>query len=753
MTKKRLIGGLLGSAMALASVAYAQTSPAPAAASQSSAAPGARPWMDAKLTPDQRADRLLATMTFEEKTALLHGPMAMPLSPTIPMPKNAIGSAGFIAGNDRLGIPALQESDASLGVTNPMLVRGPKDMSTALPSGLALAATFDPAVAFAGGAMVGREARAKGLNVQLAGGANLARDPRNGRNFEYAGEDPLLAGVMAGESIRGIQSTGMISTVKHYAVNDQEHNRNTVDAVIGEQAMRESDLLAFQIAIERGKPGSIMCAYNLINGVHACEHDMLLNKVLKRDWRYPGFVMSDWGAVHSLDAFMGGLDQQSGEQLDPQVWFDKPLKQAVAGGKIPAARVDDAARRVLGAMFAAGLFDQPAAGPAIDFAAHGDVALREAERAIVLLDNRRNLLPLAANARNIVVIGGHAEAGVPSGMGSSQVTNPYRTTPFPPISLPLGGEGMMALWNNVVFHPDPPLAALRAKLPNAQIRFDTGFSAEAAANAARGADVAIVFAYQPSGEGEDVPDMALPFGQDAMIEAVAAANSNTIVVLETGNPVRMPWADKVGAVVQAWYGGSKGGEAIARVLTGEVNPSGRLPVSWPVDESQLPRPSIPGWTAGPKDLVKVDYGIEGSDVGYRWFARQGTAPRYWFGHGLSYTSFGYGDLTVRGGKKLTASVDVTNSGARAGEEVVQIYLADRPNGPARRLLAFDKVTLQPGETRRISLTVDPRLLADYDVAARGWRIDGGRYKVAIGRNAGTLVRSAEVIMRAAKLAP
>lgn len=753
MTKKRLIGALLGSAITLASVAYAQTSQTPAAASQSEAGAGARPWMNTKLTPDQRADRLLAAMTLEEKVVLLHGPMAMPLSPTMPMPKGAVGSAGYIAGNDRLGIPALQESDASLGVTNPMLVRGPKDMSTALPSGLALAATFDPAIAFAGGRMVGSEARAKGMNVQLAGGVNLARDPRNGRNFEYVGEDPLLAGVMAGEGVRGIQSTGMISTVKHYALNGQEHNRNTVDSVIGEQAMRESDLLAFQIAIERGKPGSIMCAYNLVNGVYACQHDMLLNTVLKRDWRYPGFVMSDWGAVHSLDAFMSGLDQQSGEQLDSEVWFDKPLKEAVAAGRIPAARVDDAARRVLRAMFAAGLFDQPAVDPAIDFAAHADVALREAERAIVLLDNRKNLLPLAATAGNIVVIGGHVEAGVPSGMGSSQVTNPYRDTSAQPISVPLGGEGMMAMWNNVVFHPDPPLAALRAKLPKAQIRFDTGMSPEAAASAARGADVAIVFAYQPSGEGEDVPDMALPFGQDAMIEAIAAANPNTIVVLQTGNAVRMPWADKVGAVVQAWYGGSKGGEAIARVLIGEVNPSGRLPVTWPVDESQLPRPSIPGWNAGPKDLVKVDYNIEGSDVGYRWFARRGTTPRYWFGYGLSYTRFGYGDLSAGGGKKLTASVEVTNSGTRAGEEVVQLYLTERPDGTARRLLAFEKVALRPGETRRVSLSVDSRLLADYDVAGHGWRVASGRYKVAIGSNAGTLMRTAEVVMGAAKLAP
>lgn len=746
---KKLICALLCSALVMPCATGAQAKNEISAKGETTA----RPWMNPHLSPGERADLLVAVMTLDEKIAMLHGPMAMPLSPTMPVPAGAVGSAGYIAGNPRLGIPALQETDASLGVTNPMMVRGAKDMSTALPSGMALAATFNPEIAFAGGRMIGGEARAKGLNVLLAGGVNLARDPRNGRNFEYVGEDPLLAGVLTGESVRGIESTGMVSTVKHYALNGQEHNRNTVDSVIGEQAMRESDLLAFQIAIERGKPGSVMCSYNLVNGQHACQNDVLLNTILKRDWRFPGFVMSDWGAVHSLDAFNAGLDQQSGEQLDPQVWFGEPLKRGVAAGQIGIARVDDAVRRILYAMFAGGLFDNSAAPAAIDFAANADVALREAEQAIVLLDNRKQLLPLAKTAGKIAVIGGHAEAGVPSGMGSSQVTNPYRNSPFPPTSVPLGGEGMMALWNNVVFHPNPPLAALRAKLPNAKVRFDTGLSAEAAAAAARDADVAIVFAYQPSGEGEDVPDMTLPMGQDALIEAVAAANPNTIVVLETGNPVRMPWADKVGAVVQAWYGGAKGGEAIARVLTGDVNPSGRLPITWPADESQLPRPAIPGWSAGPKDLVKVDYTIEGADIGYRWFARKGATPRYWFGHGLSYTSFDYANLTVKGGKGVSANVDVTNTGSAAGQDVVQLYLSERPGGPARRLLAFSKVALQPGETKHVTLTVDPRLIADFDVAAHGWKIAGGRYEVGVGRDAGHLVAQAAVKLPAWKIRP
>jgi beta-glucosidase len=692
-------------------------------------------------------------MTLDEKVALLHGPMAMAFGGH-KVPPGAVGSAGYIPGNERLGIPALQESDASLGVTNPQMVRGPDDMSTALTSSLALAATFNPQVAYDGGKVVGTEARAKTLNVQLAGGADLARDPRNGRNFEYVGEDPLLAGVMAGESVRGIQSAGIISTVKHYALNDQEHNRMTADSLIGEAAARESDLLAFQIAIERGKPGSVMCAYNLVNGVYGCHDDFLLNKVLKRDWSYKGFVMSDWGAVHGLDAFTAGLDQQSGEQLDKQVWLDKPLKDAVAAGTIPAARVDDAARRVLTAMFTAGLFDRRAAKEQIDFAAHEQVAQREAEEAIVLLQNRNGILPLAAGARRIAVIDGHADAGVPSGTGSSQVTNPYRAPGTPLRTVPLGGEGLMGSWANVVFHPSSPLAALRSRFKDAQVTYDNGAYPEAAAAAAKGADVAIVFAYQPSGEGDDVPNMSLPFGQDALIEAVAAANPNTVVVLETGNPVTVPWAGKVGAIVEAWYSGQRGGEAIARVLTGEANPSGRLPITWATDESQLPRPVIPGTGAGPNDPVKVDYTIEGADVGYRWFARQNLTPQYWFGHGLSYTSFAYDKLQVSGGRNVVANVTVTNTGAKAGQDVVQFYLTQRPGGAAtRRLLAFEKVALAPGESRRVTLTADPRLLADFDTAGNRWKVAGGTYQVAIGTDAGSMTVSGSAKLAAQSLKP
>lgn len=746
MKSLKLAALLLGGAAAFASPPLAAQDRATATQ------PPARPWMAASLPPDKRADLILAQMTLDEKVALLHGLMGMSFGPGKP-PPGAVGSAGYIAGNERLGIPALQESDASLGVTNPMMVRGPDDMSTALPSGLALAATFDPAIAYAGGKLIGNEARAKMINVQLAGGADIARDPRNGRNFEYVGEDPLLAGVMAGESVRGIQSEGVISTVKHFALNDQEHNRMTANSVIDPAAARESDLLAFEIAIERGKPGSVMCSYNLVNGAYGCHDSWLLDKVLKRDWGYPGFVMSDWGAVHGVDAFAAGLDQQSAATFDKQAWLDGPLKAGVADRSIPVTRVNDAAHRILREMFAAGLFDRAPAKTEIDFTAHARIAQREAEDGIVLLKNRDGLLPLAASAKRIAVIGAHADAGVPSGTGSSQVTNPWRPNATPLTTVPLGGEGPMGGWGNVVFHPSAPLAALREQRKDATITYDTGYYPEAAAAKARNADVAVVFVYQPSGEGDDVPNMRLPMGQDALVEAVAAANPHTIVVLETGNPVTLPWADKVGAIVESWYSGERGGEAIARVLSGEVNPSGRLPITWPVDESQLPRPVIPGTGAGPNDPVKIDYNIEGADVGYRWYARQGTTPQYWFGHGLSYTSFDYRGLQVTGGKALTASVTVTNTGKVAGKDVVQLYLTSRPGGPARRLLAFEKVSLAPGESRAVTLTADPRLLADFDTPKNAWAIVGGQYQVAIGSDAGTMGPSGSTKLAAQSLKP
>ena len=675
-------------------------------------------------SPDARAAAIEAKMTDAERFQLLHGIMPISIPGLPPVPAGLKSTAGYIQGVPRLGIPDIYESDASLGVVNPLQSRK-GDISTALPSGLLLAATFSPDLAFRSGAVAGNEARAKGFNVLLAGGVNIARDPRGGRNFEYAGEDPLLAGTIAGASIRGVQSEHVVSTVKHFALNDQETLRNSIDARIAEAPFRESDLLAFEIAIDKGHPGSVMCSYNQVNGAYACGSDFLLNTVLKSDWKYPGWVMSDWGAVHDVSFFANGLDQQSGSQLDPQVFFDKPLQAEVAAGRVPHARVSNAVRRILRSLYAVGA-DVPPVETSIDYAAHAKAVREVAANGIVLLKNEGGILPLTASAKSIAVIGGHADVGVISGGGSSQVT------PAGPVMLiPLGGRGIMANWAKQLYMPSSPLKALQVALPKAAVEYDSGYVPEEAAAFAKQADVAIVFATQWQSEGTD-GSLTLPEGQDALIEAVAAANPNTIVVLETGNPVRMPWLDKVKAVVEAWYPGQEGGGAIADVLTGAVNPGGRLPISFPVDEAQLARPAIPGLGLPEKSPASIDY-TEGANVGYRWYAAKGLKPLFAFGHGLSYTHFAYSQVRISGGAIPSATLTVTNDGRRAGADVPQVYLISAGGKPTRRLLGFSRVELAPGQSRTVRIPIDPRLLADW--TGRGWTIAGGRYEIAVGRSA------------------
>lgn len=705
----------------------------------------AQGWRNTALSPDERARLLDAELSLDERIALLHGPMALPFK-IDKLPDGAVGGAGFIPGNARLGIPALKETDASLGITNPMGIR-PGDTATALPSGLALAAGFNAKLAFEGGAMIGREALAKGFNVLLAGGANLARDPRNGRNFEYLGEDPLLAGTLAGESIRGIQSNPIVATVKHFSLNGQETNRHWANSVITEAAHRESDLLAFQIAIEKGQPGSVMCAYNLVNGAYSCGSDQLLNKVLKGDWGYKGWVMSDWGAVHATDFAAKGLDQQSGEQLDDQIWFGEPLKQAVAAGSIPADRLSDMSRRILRSMFAAGLFEAKAP-PVIDVAAHEAVTRQVADEGIVLLSNPKGLLPLAPNVKKIAVIGGHADSGVLSGAGSSQVTGHGGN----PTVIPVGGEGFMAAWLRQAYHNSSPLKALRAALPGATVSFNDGRYPAAAAALAKDADIVILFANQWMSEGLDAYDMTLPGGQDELIRTVAAANPNSIVVLQTGGPVLMPWLDQVGGVVAAWYSGQKGGEAIADMLIGKVNPSGRLPLTFPASADQYPRPTLPGWGLPEKQQFDVVY-EEGAEVGYRRFAARGMKPLFPFGHGLSYTTFTYDKLRVKGGDTLTVSFEVTNTGTLQGKDAPQIYLAGAAGQKLRRLIGFEKIDLKPGERRTVTVKADPRLLARFDEAGRQWRIEGGDYDVAVGPSAAKTVLSGKARVSQRTLKP
>ncbi|UYY59476.1 beta-glucosidase [Sphingomonas sp. S2-65] len=744
---------------------YLATSVAVLALATPAAAQQAQAPQDAAATAaEQRAETLSGQMTREEQLRYVHGYFP-PMSKD--QPADMIPSAGYVPGIPRLGIPTLRESDASLGVANQIEQRK-GDVATALPASLALAASFDPDLAYRGGVMIGSEARAKTFNVLLAGGVNLTRDPWGGRTFEYLGEDPLLAGIMAGESIRGVQANHIVSTVKHFAINPQETLRTTMDAKIDEASLRESDLLAFEIAIERGRPGSVMCAYNKINTDWACENDWLLNQVLKRDWGYKGWVMSDWGAVHStVKAANAGLDQQSGRELDKAMYLGKPLADAVANGSVSPERLRDMNRRILWGVTTTGLIDHPVplAAQPIDYAANARVAQEVAEKGSVLLKNQGNLLPLARTAKKIVLIGAHADVGVLSGGGSSQV----RSVGGAPVEIPLT-EGAASSFARVTWHASSPLTAIRAMAPGAEVSYIDGRDPAAAAAAARGADLAIVFAWQWRTEAQDIETLSLPDNQDALIEAVAGANKRTAVVLETGGPVLMPWLGKVPAVLQAWYPGQKGGEAIANLLFGAANPSGKLPMTFVASEAQAPRHPVPGLA----DMKAADaakkaggtYGMverklapvvpyaEGAAVGYRSFLKTGQKPLFPFGYGLSYTQFRYAGLKVEGGRELRVSFDVTNTGRVAGADTPQVYAtAGRRDGATARLVGFERVMLQPGETRRVQVAVDPRLIADYDVAGKRWHVAAGTYPVTVGHHAGDAALSGRATLIEAQVKP
>ena len=691
------------------------------------AAPGHAASPDAA---DAWAARTLSQMTPQEKRGLLLGYIPFQL-PAAQRPKAM--AAGYVPDLARLGVPALTESDASLGVANMGAVMRGTDVATALPSGAAMASTWDPGLIEQAGAAIGAEARAKGFNVLLAGGMNLVREPRNGRNFEYLGEDPLLAGTLGGHAIRGVQSNNIISTIKHYALNNQETGRGGLNVIIDEQAMRESDLLAFEIGNEIGRPGSVMCAYNRINGAYACENSFLLNDVLRRDWGFKGFVMSDWGAVHST-SIRQGLDQESGTNPTKRAWFGAGLTDTLAAGTVSEADVDRSARRILRTIYAQGLTNHPVQpGQPDDYEAHGRVAQAVAENGIVLLKNDGGLLPIAASVKRILVVGAHADVGVLGGGGSSQV-NPVGGAA---LNLSLPGE---PIYHKKMYAPSSPLLALRARLPGAVVTYDDGTDAQRAAAAAKDADLVFVFAEQFTAEGKDVVSLSLPDNQDALIDAVASANPRTAVVLETGGPVLMPWLGKVGAVVEAWYSGQRGGEAIARVLTGEIDAVGRLPITFPTSIEQTPNPRLPGSETAkgmPKGGlydVAFDQSFavtypEGADVGYRWYERAHAKPLFPFGFGLSYTRFAYRGLTLEGGRTLRARFTVANVGVRAGVETAQVYAEVKG---VRRLVGWSRLALKAGEQRQVTVVADPRLLASFDVQGHGWRVAKGSYAVDVG---------------------
>jgi len=697
------------------------------------------PWLDRALFPDARAGLILKQMTLDEKISLLHGTGWHGLGTMNLEVLHSNGGVGYVVGIPRLRIPGIQMTNASYGVTRS---RRNGRYSTALPDDLALAATWNGDAAYEYGSLLGRELRAQGYNMSLGGGVNLAREPRDGRTFEYLGEDPILAGTIAGQVVAGTQNQHVIGNMKHFAMNDRESDRHTLNVNIDKRAMRESDLLAFEIGLRNSQAGAVMCAYNGVNGEPSCENEYLLDEVLRKDWKFPGFVLSDWGATHStLKASAAGLDNEE----PSSVFYAKAMKRAVLAGRVPMAELDEHVRRILRSEFASGIVDDPPARGPIDVDRDLNIAQHLAEESIVLLRNADAQLPLdSAKLGSIAVIGAHSDVAMISGGGSGQVD--------PPAASALNLERGVP-WPGGVWFPTSPLKAFRAKAEHARVEYDPGTDPTAAAALARAADVAIVFVYQWEGEGMDLATLSLPEHQDALVEQVAAANPHTIVVLETGSPALMPWANKVSGILEAWYAGSRGADAVANVLFGEVNPCAKLPITFPLRDADMPqlavvKPPSPSQRGlgtfahlaalfgGPdKERPPVQlYYNEGMLVGYKWYDAKRKAVLFPFGFGLSYTKFHYSSLRVKVDGGVSLNFTIKNTGNRTGAEVAEVYASLPPSAgePPKRLIGWQKAQLNPGESKQVSLRIQTQYLSIFDVGKDEWSLVPGQYTLFVG---------------------
>src|SRR4051812_18814267 len=686
---KRLIVALL---VATASIAAALTQETEQATAQSPACP----WMDTKKPVEQRTNELVKAMSLDDKITMVH--QGAPIW-------SHYGVAGYVPGNPSLCIPDLVLNDAGQGVGD-MTVN-----TTAFPSTIAQASSWDTSLQRKFGRALGNEAFHKGINVQLAPNVNIARFPMNGRNSEAFGEDPYLSGRTGVAEIKGIQDNPVIATVKHYALNNHEVNRMTVSSDADSRTIHEIYTPAFEAAVHQGNVGSVMCSYNRINGPYACENGPMLNGILKTEFGFTGFVMSDWGGTHStVDAAINGLDQEMG--FAPGQYFGDPLKQAITDGKVPQARLDDMVVRILRPMFDEGIFEHPAAAQPAAFAANvetpDDVALarKVSEEGTVLLKNKDKALPVAGQNKRIAVIGQAAsQTGAEQSYNTGGSAHIPEAGPHPHVVSPLQGISQRATADNDV------------------VTFADGSSQADAIAAASAADIAIVFAGDGESEGVDRPDLSLgnaqfctlagcnPYGagnQDDLIKAVVAANPNTVVVLDTGGPMLMPWIGDVKSVLQAWFPGQEDGNAIAALLFGDVNPSGKLPQTFPKAEADLPvktEEQYPG-VNDDKGVPHAKY-TEGLQVGYRWFDSQGIEPLFPFGHGLSYTTFDIGKPKVKAAPKgatgATVTAPVTNTGDRAGAEVAQLYVGmpASTGEPPKQLKGYRKVLLNAGESKTI----------------------------------------------------
>ncbi len=694
-------------------------------------------YRDASLPVEARIDDLIPRLTLEEKIGMVHA--------------NGLFRSG---GVPRLGVPYLWMDDgpqgirAETGLTSWAPTGQTDDYATALPPGCALSATWNPELAQACGTVIGEEACMRGKNVLLGPGMNIIRTPLCGRDYDYFGEDPWLAGRIAVGYVRGLQAEDSIACVKHFALNNQEKDRGTVSVEVDERALREIYLPAFEASVREAGALAIMGAYNKVRGAYCCQNGPLLNGILKGEWGFRGAVISDWGATHdSKEAVTQGLDLEMGSGPKFEEYrMAKAYLEGIQAGSYPAGQLDDKVRRNLRMLFASGAMDSRKPG-SINTPAHREVARRIAEEAVVLLKNEGALLPIdPAKVKTLAVIGQNAVRTFAQGGNSAGVKAFHETTVLEGVAARALGS-MNVIFSEGYRHPEVHRSSERdaagvRRMEVTEVPTDVARElSDRAVVAAKDADLVILVAglsHQPRGddEGTDRVDLSLPGRQAELIARVVEANPRTVVVLVSGSPVVMdPWLAKVPAVLEAWYGGSEAGSALAQVLFGDVTPSGKLPVTFP--RALAHTPAYQGGLRAYPGVDGVVHYEEGLLVGYRWYDTKNIEPLFPFGFGLSYTTFEYSKLKVTpdGPDSATVECDVTNKGARAGAEVVQLYVEDghsRVQRPAKELKAFAKVALAPGETKTVKLALTPRSFAYYSAEAHSWRIDAGSFGILVG---------------------
>lgn len=697
---------------------------------------------------ETRIDDALGRLTLEEKVALTHA-------------QSKFSSPGVA----RLGIPEFWMTDGPHGIRPEVLwdewdqAGWTNDSCVAFPALTCLAATWNPCLAALYGKSIGEEARYRNKTVLLGPGVNIYRTPLNGRNFEYMGEDPYLAARMVVPYIQGVQQNGVAACVKHFALNNQETNRHTTNVVVDDRALYEIYLPAFKAAVQEGKAWAVMGSYNLYKNQHGCHNQYLLNDILKGEWGFDGVVISDWGGVHDTsEAVQNGLDMEFGSWTNglsagsshayDNYYLAAPYLALLKNGQAGVGQLDDKVRRILRLAYRTTM-DRRRPFGALCPEAHFEAARRIGEEGIVLLQNKRQVLPIPlGDVRRIAVIGENAVKMMTVGGGSSSLKVKYELSPLDGIRRRVGEQAEVVYARGYVGDVNGEYNGVSSG-QNLQDDRSPETLLREAVEVARTADYVIFVGGLNKSAGQDCEDadrreLGLPYGQDQLIEALAEANENLVVVMISGNAVAMPWVKKVPAVLQAWYLGSEAGPAIAAVVTGDVNPSGKLPFTFPAALNEVGAHQLGDYPGTPRAGGIVDEVYKESlFVGYRWTDKQKLTPLFPFGHGLSYTTFEYGkptlDKTVlTAGETLTVTVAVTNTGNRRGAEVVQCYVSDLKSSlprPVKELKGFRKVSLAPGETREVSFTIGKEALSFFDDARHAWVAEPGKFEIRIAASA------------------